>query len=83
MGTTDSSVTYPGWNIDDIEFIGIVPIDDCVADFNDDGDLNFFDVQAFLAAFSAQDPAADLTNDGIFNFFDVQMFLQIFSAGCP
>lgn len=83
MGTTDSSVTYPGWNIDDIEFIGIVPIEDCTPDFNDDGVLDFFDVQAFLAAFSAQNPAADLNNDGLYNFFDVQLFLQLFSAGCP
>ncbi|MCL4222666.1 MAG: hypothetical protein KJZ65_15010 [Phycisphaerales bacterium] len=47
------------------------------------GVLNFFDVQAFLQAFSAQNPAADLNNDGLFNFFDVQTFLQAFSAGCP
>lgn len=47
------------------------------------GVLNFFDVQAFLQAFSAQNPSADLNNDGLFNFFDVQTFLQAFSAGCP
>ncbi len=55
----------------------------CTGDFNNDGALNFFDVQAFLQAFSSQDPAADLTNDGVFNFFDVQAFLQAFSNGCP
>ncbi|GAB4386349.1 MAG: hypothetical protein Kow0022_15050 [Phycisphaerales bacterium] len=47
------------------------------------GTLDFFDVQAFLQAFSAHNPAADLNNDGIFDFFDVQAFLQAFSAGCP
>ena len=55
----------------------------CVADFNGDGTLNFFDVSAFLAAFQANDPAADLTNDGSFNFFDVSEFLSAFSKGCP
>lgn len=47
------------------------------------GTLNFFDVQAFLAAFSAQSPGADLNNDDAYNFFDVQTFLQAFASGCP
>jgi hypothetical protein len=55
----------------------------CLADFNNDGELDFFDVQAYLAAFSAHDPAADLTGDGTFDFFDVQQFLNAFSNGCP
>jgi matrixin len=55
----------------------------CVADFNTDGVVDFFDVQAFLAAFAANDPSADLTNDGTFDFFDVQAFLNAFAAGCP
>jgi len=56
---------------------------DCIADFNNDNLVNFFDVQAFLGAFSAQDPAADLTNDQVFDFFDVLVFLNAFAAGCP
>ncbi len=55
----------------------------CPADFTGDGNLNFFDVSAFLAAFAAQDPAADFTGDGDFNFFDVSAFLKAFAAGCP
>jgi len=55
----------------------------CPADLTDDGMLNFFDVSAFLGAFSAMDPAADFTGDGLFNFFDVSSFLGLFSAGCP
>lgn len=47
------------------------------------GELNFFDVSAFLAAFSANEPDADLNSDGIFNFFDVSSYLSAFSAGCP
>ncbi|GAB4384953.1 MAG: hypothetical protein Kow0022_09160 [Phycisphaerales bacterium] len=83
MGTTDGSVTYPGWNIDDIEFLGVLPIAGCDADFNNDGMLDFFDVQAFLEAFSVSDPSADFNHDSLFDFFDVQAFLQAFSAGCP
>jgi len=55
----------------------------CQADLTGDGELNFFDVSAFLSAFSAMDPAADFTGDGEFNFFDVSAFLAAFSAGCP
>jgi len=55
----------------------------CLADLTGEGELNFFDVSAFLAAFSVEDPVADFTNDGMFNFFDVSAFLNAFSAGCP
>ena len=47
------------------------------------GALNFFDISAFLSAFSAQDPNADINADGSFNFFDISQYLQIFGAGCP
>jgi len=57
----------------------------CVADFAPpEGVLDFFDVQAFLAAFSAMDPSADLAPpQGTFDFFDLAAFLQSFSEGCP
>ncbi len=55
----------------------------CPPDMTGDGDLNFFDISAFLSAFSAQDPSADFTGDGEFNFFDISAFLSAFSAGCP
>jgi len=58
-------------------------INSCAADLNGDGVLNFFDVSAFLTAFSTMDPAADLNNDGLFNFFDVSSFLGLFAVGCP
>jgi hypothetical protein len=47
------------------------------------GVLNFFDVSAFLVAYSAQDPIADFNGDGMFNFFDVGAFLVAFNSGCP
>ena len=56
----------------------------CIADFAEPfGVLDFFDVSAFLAAFSAQESAADLNGDGVFDFFDAQVFLSAFAAGCP
>lgn len=55
----------------------------CPADLTEDGELDFFDVSAFLDAFGAQDPAADFTDDGAYDFFDVSEFLDQFGAGCP
>lgn len=60
-----------------------VPADICPADFSGDGYLDFFDVSAFLTAFSLHDQTADFTDDGGFDFFDVSAFLQAFRAGCP
>lgn len=60
---------------------GAIP-DGCRPDLNNDGDLNFFDVSAFLQAFNNQEPVADFNGDGLFNFFDVSAFLQEFNAGC-
>ena len=55
----------------------------CPADLTGDGNLNFFDVSAFLTAYNAMDPVADFNNDGNFNFFDVSAFLTAYNAGCP
>lgn len=63
---------------------GVVQSEPCsMADLNNDGILDFFDVSAFLSAFSSNDDHADLTHDGIFDFFDVSAFLSAFALGCP
>jgi hypothetical protein len=56
----------------------------CPTDLNADGLLNFFDLAAYLALFSAGDPAADLAPpSGVLNFFDLSAYLSLFNAGCP
>ena len=55
----------------------------CEADLNSDGELNFFDVSAFLVAYQGLDPIADFNDDGEFNFFDVSAFLVAYQQGCP
>lgn len=70
--------TVPGVSIEAGAPFGCNP-----ADLTGDGVLNFFDVSAFLSAFSKGDPVADFTGDGVFNFFDVSAFLGEFAAGCP
>ncbi len=55
----------------------------CDVDMNGDGDLNFFDISAFLSAFSAGDDVADFDGNGEFNFFDISAYLSAFGTGCP
>jgi hypothetical protein len=56
----------------------------CRVDINHDGNINFFDVSAFLAAFSIQNFEADMNNDNEWNFFDVSIFLNMYTTdgGC-
>lgn len=81
-GTATLTMFTPG-GPDLIELPVYVPFGLCIADFNGDGTLNFFDIAGFLDAFSDQDPRADLTDDGVFDFFDVADYLALFSDGCP
>lgn len=57
----------------------------CAADFAAPwGQLDFFDLSAYLNAFNAQQRSADLALPfGFFNFFDVAAYLNHFNAGCP
>jgi len=74
------------WDADNGFFAGssyIFSVASCRADLTGDGELNFFDVSAFLAAFSKGNPVADFTGDGNYNFFDVSAFLSEFALGCP
>lgn len=59
------------------------PVARCLADCNEDGLVNFFDVSWFLSEFNNQLPGADINGDGLFNFFDVSAFLMAYNVGCP
>ncbi|KAA0215393.1 MAG: hypothetical protein DYG94_04095 [Leptolyngbya sp. PLA3] len=70
------------WFLDDV---GVTPdvLDlGCPPDLNADGSVDFFDLQLYLNAFSAELPEADLNADGSVDFFDVQLYLNLFSDGC-
>lgn len=57
---------------------------DCPADLNGDGQLNFFDLSAFIGAYNAQSPDADLAAPfDVFNFFDVAAYIALYNDGCP
>ena len=55
----------------------------CPVDTNDDGLIDFFDVQVYLAAYADNDGLADWNDDGTIDFFDLQSYLGDFAAGCP
>ena len=66
-----------------IEINAIALQNNCPADMNNDGELDFFDVSDFLDAFGTMNPVADFDDNGAFDFFDVSAFLDAFSIGCP
>ena len=55
----------------------------CIADFNLDQILDFFDISLFIRMLVEQRPIADLSQDGRFDFFDISIFLANFQSGCP
>jgi hypothetical protein len=54
----------------------------CIADFNFDGFIDFFDYDDFVAAFEAGTPTADVNGDQFIDFFDYDDFVGAFEAGC-
>lgn len=58
-------------------------VDECQPDLNGDGELDFFDISAFLTAFGNGEAIADFNSDGELDFFDISAFLAAYSAGCP
>jgi hypothetical protein len=54
----------------------------CVADFNADTVVDFFDYLDFVAAFSSTDPTSDFNADTVIDFFDYLDFVAAFSTGC-
>lgn len=88
MGTTDTSVTYQGWNIDDIRIRALVPFvppAECVADANGDNVVDAADLSVLLANFGqpAAGPAfGDFNNDGQCNGADLSVLLGSFGVPC-
>ena len=54
----------------------------CGADFNADGQIDFFDYLDFVDAFAIAADEADFNGDGVVDFFDYLDFVDAFSIGC-
>ncbi len=85
MGPTNGSVTYPGWNIDDLEIWGELPA--CLSasgDVNLDGTIDGRDIDAFVdvlvdpeSASLQEKCAADVQVDGVVNLEDTDDFVGL------
>jgi hypothetical protein len=91
LGPTDVSVTYPGWNIDDIEIWALVPAPATVGDLNCDGTIGFGDINPFVLALT--NPAGyataypncnimngDINADGTVGFGDINPFVALLTG---
>ena len=89
LNPSTGEIAYAQWVLHgkspvvEMDFMTIDIIGGCPADFNGDGEVDFFDISAFLSAFSSQHPSADITDDAQWDFFDISAFLIMFSEGCP
>ena len=64
------ALNVPGWDGSTLA---------CTADLTGDGNLDIFDVFAYLDLFNAGNLAADFTGDGTLDIFDVFAFLDAFN----
>ena len=60
----------------------VVLVETCAADLDSSGGIDFFDVSAFLSAYTSGSSLADMNADGVINFFDVSAFLSAYQSGC-
>ncbi len=84
MGPTDGSVTYPGWNIDDIVIKAVVPIG-CPGDINGDGQIDLDDLSILLSNFGntgAGPTDGDIDGDGDVDLTDLSLMLDVFGTQC-
>ena len=54
----------------------------CFADLSADGNRDFADFDAFVAAFETGSAAGDHNGDGFVDFTDFDGFVRLFEAGC-
>jgi|GEM_PF-1313264 len=84
MGPSDSSITYPGWNVDDIEIHAIVaPL--CPGDLDSDGDVDLADLAQLLAHYGDQGAAyaeGDIDGDGDVDLSDLAALLSVYGTAC-
>ncbi|MFQ5805465.1 MAG: agmatine deiminase family protein [Phycisphaerae bacterium] len=87
MGPTDSSNTYPGWNIDDVEIWAVDMAPPCFGDLDGDDDVDLSDLSQLLAHYGmtsgAQYEDGDLDADGDVDLADLAELLAVYGATCP
>jgi hypothetical protein len=85
MGPTDNSNTYPGWNIDDVDFWAVF-VPQCPGDFDADNDVDIADLATLLAHYGSTGVAyadGDLDADGDVDLADLAALLSVYGTTCP
>jgi hypothetical protein len=84
IGQPDASDTMSGG---DFELTGgfwaTVNVVPCLVDLTGDGNVDIFDVLAFVDAYNNADLIVDYNGDNVINIFDVLAFVDLYNAGCP
>jgi subtilisin-like proprotein convertase family protein len=89
LGTTDGSVTFEGWNIDDVAVSAVSPPTapaPCTGDADGDRDVDFSDITAVLGNFGLTPGAfgpGDADGNGTVEFADITTVLANFGIPCP
>jgi photosystem II stability/assembly factor-like uncharacterized protein len=75
---------FRGWHVDNVRIEAPVVVceNPCRADFDRNGQVDFFDYLDFVQAFGADEASADIDGNGQIDFFDYLEFAAAFSAGC-
>ena len=81
MGTTDGSVTFCGWNLDDVSITGIVPPAGIPGDLDLDGIVGGADLALLLSGWGAcVGCIEDINGDGQVNGADLTIILNNWSS---
>lgn len=84
MGPTDGSVTFQGWNLDDIEIWGRPPADVVIGDTNGDGIVDIFDLLNVLKRWGACPGCPeDFDGNGVVDIFDLLTVLKNWTGTKP
>jgi hypothetical protein len=87
MGPTNDRVTYPGWNVDDVEIWGVVTGPRCPGDLDGDGDVDLTDLSILLGNYGMTSGAlyedGDMDGDGDVDLTDLSLLLAHYGETCP
>lgn len=81
MGGSDGSVTYCGWNIDDVQLWGVVQAPGCTGDLNGDNIVDASDLNILLSAWGSDGGPADINGDNIVDAADLNLLLSDWNCG--
>jgi hypothetical protein len=82
MGPTNGTITYPGWNIDDVEIWAVAPQCAVTGDMNEDNAVDGDDIGDFASCYLGGDPnaegcaCADADSSGAFDNSDITLFIE-------